>query len=58
VQDDLREGLERGVRTIPAFFVNDEKFEGEPTTKKLVAAIEEALVEETTTATAPKKRRA
>jgi protein-disulfide isomerase len=58
VQDDLREGLERGVRTIPAFFINDEKFEGEPTTKKLAAAIEEALVEETTTATAPKKRRA
>jgi len=58
VQDDLREGLERGVRTIPAFFVNDEKFEGEPTTKKLVAAIEEALAEETTLVSAPKKRRA
>lgn len=55
VQDDLREGIERGVRTIPSFFINNNKFEGSATVKSLGAAIEHALGNE---ARAPKKRRA
>ena len=58
VQDDLREGLERGVRTIPTFFINDERLEGEATAKRLGAAIEEALAHEEQLASMPKKRRA
>lgn len=50
VQDDLHEGLERGVRTIPTFFVNDEKFDGAVTLKGLGRVIEETL------ATTKKKR--
>jgi protein-disulfide isomerase len=57
VQDDLHEGLERGVRTIPTFFVNGEKFEGSVTLKSLGALIEETLADEVRLA-APKKRRA
>lgn len=57
VQDDLHEGLERGVRTIPTFFINGEKYEGNATVKGLGAIIEETLADEVRMA-APKKRRA
>ncbi|HKC36103.1 MAG TPA: thioredoxin domain-containing protein [Chitinophagaceae bacterium] len=43
VQDDLKEGIERGVKELPAFFINDEAFTGKPTFANLSAAIESAL---------------
>ena len=43
VQDDLKEGLKRGVVDIPAFFINDERFEKEPTLKNLRAHLETIL---------------
>jgi protein-disulfide isomerase len=43
VQDDLREGLKLGVKTVPAFFVNGQKFEQEPTFKNLSAHIQALL---------------
>ena len=43
VQDDLKEGIDRGVKELPAFFINDEPFRGKPTFANLSAAIEAAL---------------
>jgi protein-disulfide isomerase len=43
VQDDLDEGLRLGVNSVPTFFVNGEKLEGEVTAEKLGEKIEEAL---------------
>ncbi len=43
VQDDLKEGLNRGVKDIPAFFINDIPFTGRPTFANLSAAIDAAL---------------
>lgn len=43
VQDDLKEGINRGVKQLPAFFINDEPFTGKPTYANLSAAIELAL---------------
>ncbi|MFI5129617.1 MAG: DsbA family protein [Chitinophagales bacterium] len=43
VQDDLKEGIDRGVKELPAFFINDEPFTGKPTFANLSAAIEAAL---------------
>lgn len=43
VQDDLKEGINRGVKELPAFFINDEPFVGKPTFANLSAAIESAL---------------
>ncbi len=43
VQDDLKEGINRGVKELPAFFINDEPFTGKPTFANLSAAIESAL---------------
>ena len=43
VQDDLREGLERGVKELPAFFINDELLKNKPTFANLSAAIKAAL---------------
>ena len=43
VQDDIREGLERGVKELPAFFINDEPLKGKPTFANLNAAIKAAL---------------
>jgi protein-disulfide isomerase len=43
VQDDLKEGLNRGVKEIPAFFINDVPFTGRPTFANLSAAITAAL---------------
>ena len=43
VQDDLKEGIDRGVKELPAFFINDEPFTGKPTFANLSAAIESAL---------------
>jgi protein-disulfide isomerase len=43
VQGDLREGLDRGVTNVPAFFINDEPFIGKPTFENLSKSIEAAL---------------
>jgi len=43
VQDDLKEGIDRGVKELPAFFINDEPFTGKPTFANLSVAIEAAL---------------
>lgn len=43
VQDDLKEGINRGVKEIPAFFINDVPFTLKPTFANLSAAIDAAL---------------
>ena len=43
VQDDLREGLDRGVKDVPAFFINDEPFNGKPTFENLSKEIDQAI---------------
>jgi protein-disulfide isomerase len=43
VQDDLKEGIELGVKDIPAFFINGKRFKGEVTFKDLSAAIKLSL---------------
>ncbi len=43
VQDDIKEGHDRGVKEIPAFFINDIPFAGKPTFANLSAAIESAF---------------
>jgi protein-disulfide isomerase len=43
VQGDLKEGLNRGVKDVPAFFVNDEAVVGKPTFENISKAIDAAL---------------
>jgi protein-disulfide isomerase len=43
VQDDLRDGIELGVKDVPAFFINGEKLEGNITAKSLTTFINDAL---------------
>lgn len=43
VQDDLKEGLDLGVKEAPAFFINGKKIEGKITAKLLSENIEAAL---------------
>ena len=43
VQDDLREGIDRGVKEVPAFFINDELFIGKPNFENLSKVINSAL---------------
>lgn len=43
VQDDLKEGINRGVKDIPAFFINDVPFTLKPTYANLSAALDAAL---------------
>jgi protein-disulfide isomerase len=43
VQDDLKEGINRGVKEIPAFFINDVPVPGKPTYANLSTAIKNAL---------------
>jgi len=43
VQDDLKEGINRGVKEIPAFFINDVPVTLKPTFANLSAAIDAAL---------------
>ncbi|MDR3716638.1 MAG: DsbA family protein [Puia sp.] len=45
VKSDLMEGLDKGVRDVPAFFVNGNLFTGKPTYENLSKAINEALKE-------------
>ena len=55
VQDDLKEGLDRGVKDIPAFFVNDVPVKGKATYASISAAIEDALKGSKKKTTAVKK---
>jgi protein-disulfide isomerase len=43
VQDDLKEGLKKGVTDIPAFFINGQRFEQEPTFRNLKIFIDRLL---------------
>src|SRR6185437_11811590 len=43
VRSDLLEGLNKGVRDVPAFFINGVPFTGKPTFENLKKEIEEAL---------------
>jgi protein-disulfide isomerase len=43
VQGDLKEGIERGVKDVPTFFVNDELVEGKPTFDNISKAIDAAI---------------
>jgi protein-disulfide isomerase len=43
VQGDMREGINRGVKDVPTFFINGERFKGKVTFADLSKAIEEAL---------------
>ncbi len=54
VQDDLKEGINRGVKEIPAFFINDVPFTLKPTFANLSAALE-AAIKKSKSKTAAKK---
>jgi len=43
IQDDLKEGIGRGVKEVPAFFINEEFFSGKPTFANLSKFIDAAL---------------
>lgn len=43
VRNDLLEGLDKGVRDVPTFFINGEPFTGKPTFDNLRKGIEDAL---------------
>ncbi|NOT52416.1 MAG: thioredoxin domain-containing protein [Chitinophagaceae bacterium] len=43
VQDDIKEGIGRGVKELPAFFINDVFVTGKPTYANLSTAIKNAL---------------
>ena len=44
VQADLKEGIDRGVKDVPTFFVNGERIEGKPTFDSISKAIQKALL--------------
>jgi protein-disulfide isomerase len=56
VQDDMKEGIDRGIKEVPAFFINDELFKGKPTFENLSDAINGALRK--AKRKAPEKKRA
>lgn len=58
VQDDLKEGLNRGVKEIPAFFINDVPLTGKPTFTNISNAIETALKKAKKKPAARQKQRA
>jgi protein-disulfide isomerase len=43
VQDDIKEGMDRGVKDLPTFFINDVMVPGKPTYANLSTAIKNAL---------------
>lgn len=55
IQDDLKEGINRGVKELPTFFINDVLFSGKPTFANLSAAIESALKKNKSAKPAAKK---
>jgi protein-disulfide isomerase len=56
VQGDIREGMNRGVRDVPTFFINGERYVGKPSYEGLSKALDEALKK--TKKKAPAKQRA
>lgn len=57
VQDDLKEGIDRGVKEVPTFFVNEVMVKGKTTYALLAAAIEEALKKSKSTTTNKSKQK-
>ena len=55
VQDDLKEGINRGVKEIPAFFINDVPFIGKPTFANLSSALDAAIKKSKRKTTAKQK---
>ena len=43
VQDDLKEGIDRGVKDVPTFFINEELLLGKPNFENLSKMIDAAL---------------
>jgi protein-disulfide isomerase len=43
VQDDLKEGIDRGVKGVPTFFINEEPLTGKPSFENLSKMIDAAL---------------
>jgi len=43
VQDDLKEGIDRGVKDVPTFFINEELLTGKPSFENLSKMIDAAL---------------
>jgi protein-disulfide isomerase len=56
VQDDIKEGHNRGVKEIPAFFINDVMYTGKPTYAGLSAAIDATIKKSARKKPASKKR--
>lgn len=56
VQDDLKEGIDRGVKDVPTFFVNEEPLTGKPSFDNLSKMIDAALKK--AKRKTPEKRRA
>ena len=57
VQDDLKEGIDRGVKDVPAFFINDELFTGKPNFENLSKVIDSAI-RKARRKSSPEKKRA
>jgi protein-disulfide isomerase len=56
VQDDLKEGIDRGVKDVPTFFINEELLTGKPSFENLSKMIDAALKK--AKRKAPEKKRA
>jgi len=56
VRNDLLEGLGKGVRDVPTFFINDEMYTGKPTLEGLKKVIAEAVKVKKITKAPAKKR--
>ena len=56
VQDDLKEGIDRGVKDVPTFFINEELLMGKPSFENLSKMIDAALKK--AKRKAPEKKRA
>jgi protein-disulfide isomerase len=54
VRNDLLEGLDKGVRDVPTFFINGEMYDGKPTFESL----KKAITEQVKVQKAPAKKRA
>ncbi len=55
VRSDLLEGLDKGVRDVPAFFINDKLFTGKPTFENLRKGVEDALKQKKKRSTAKQR---
>jgi protein-disulfide isomerase len=62
VQDDLKEGIERGIKDVPVFFINGERFTGKPTfenlSKEIISALKKVKRKVATKAATKTKQRA